>query len=157
MKTGGLVLAAGLSLISLLHPFAPAMGFYAADDGDAGLYLSGSLSAGLGLALYPEDEIFSDAERETPWNTDLRLLAEGYAGEGLRAGVNVLQYYRSTPVFPAGNAGHDRQDVERSGLFFLAGHGGGNTQAAMVLDTCRRHTGAAPANSASAVSRSACR
>lgn len=137
MKGGSLLLAAGLTIVSLLRPSAPAMGFYQEGDGDARLHLNGFLSTGLGLALYPEDEILYDAKRNTPWSTDLRLLAEGHAGERLRAGLNILQYYRSTPAFTTGNAGYDRQDVERSALLFLSEHGSGNTRAAMVLDTCR--------------------
>jgi hypothetical protein len=137
MKGAVPILRTGLVIMSVLCPPVPATGFYQAGNGESGLHLSGSVSAGLGRAHYPEAPFLHDEKGDTAWNGDLRLLADGFRGEDLRAGINILQYYHSTSPFSRAGDGSGRQDVERSGLFFLSAHDTGNTRAGLVLDACR--------------------
>ena len=57
------------------------------------------------------------------WNGDLRLLADGFAGERLRGRLNILQNVRRVPEIdlPGGFAA---ADVERSALLFWQQHEG---------------------------------
>ena len=137
MKIFLFVLGAGLATVSLLLPPSPTMGFYQAEAGDHTLHLTGSVSAGLGRALYPDVPQLYAERGDTAWSGDVRLLADAFKADTLRAGVNILQFYHSTPPFSRGGEVFDVRDVERSGLFFLSEHQGAHTQAGLVLDAFR--------------------
>ncbi|HHO46936.1 MAG TPA: hypothetical protein ENN06_00515 [Desulfobacteraceae bacterium] len=137
MKNFFSLLGTGLATVVLLLPPSPAKGFYQAEAGDYGLHLTGSLSAGLGRALYPDVPQLYEERGDTAWSGDVRLLADAFKADFLRAGLNILQFYHSTPPFSRGGEVFDARDVERSGLFFLSEHQSAKTRAGLVLDAFR--------------------
>lgn len=109
------------------------------ENGDScGLQVNGLFAAGIGAAAYPGDTFLYRTEREFLWNGDLRLVAEGFAGDNLRGKINILQNYRSVPAVVSLSPDTTVPlDVERSGLFYQQQHDGSSTRAHLVVDSGR--------------------
>ncbi|MHB1351505.1 MAG: hypothetical protein ACYCYR_16750 [Desulfobulbaceae bacterium] len=125
--------AALLFLALVLDP-VQGLALYQFTGEEYGLSVSGSFNAGLGAAVNPGNSWLAGERHDVLWSGDLRLLADGYAGERLRCRLNILQNIRTVrSVFPTG--GFAPSDVERSSLFSQEQHESGNTRADLVLDT----------------------
>lgn len=100
---------------------------------ESGLTISAAVNAGLGVAVNPRNTWLYAERHDELWSGDLRLLADGFAGERLRGRLNILQNIRSVLSinFPGGFAA---SDVERSALFSSQQHASDTTRADLLLD-----------------------
>lgn len=124
--------AALLFFILVLDP-GLGLALYQFTGEECGLSVSASFNAGIGAAVNPGDTWLYGERHDVLWSGDLRLLADGFAGERLRGRLNILQNIRTAhPVFLPG--GFAPSDVERSALFFREQHENDNTRADLLLD-----------------------
>lgn len=100
---------------------------------ECGLSISAAVNAGLGVAVNPEDTPLYAEQKDVLWSGDLRLLADGFAGERLRGWLNILQNIRTAQSvsLPGRFA---PSDVERSTLFSWQQHESENSRGDLVLD-----------------------
>ncbi|MHB8788972.1 MAG: hypothetical protein ACYDBT_03740 [Desulfobulbaceae bacterium] len=125
---------AGLFLFVLLLSPGRCPALYRYSGEEFGLSVSAAVNAGLGVSVNPEDTPLYAERKDVLWSGDLRLLADGYAGERLRGQLNILQNIR-TAASVSLPSGFMPSDVERSALFSRQEHESGNTRADLVLDT----------------------
>ena len=125
-------------LLPLLAAIVYAVPVFALDEsGDsAGEYRftpGGSLNIAVAGSNYPDDSLLY-RDDEVDWLANLRLLAEGFAGEHWRFTCNLLQTVRTASVLDRSGVAA-AVDVERSGAFYLEEDGSGNSRAALVADS----------------------
>ena len=120
-------------LLALLLCPGQVLALYQTGGEGYGVNISAAVNAGLGIAVYPEDKLLYEEQKKELWNGELRLLADGFAGEQLRGWLNILQSVRSAQSFRR-TGGISSGDVERSGLFSWLQQDGDSTRADLVLD-----------------------